>query len=169
MKNIEIERKFLATLPDLPADGIEHILQGYLPGGVRIRAVTPIPAASAPVGWITIKGPPLDAAKTTRSEFEYEIPYRDALEIIGLLCECSLRKTRHTYRGDRSSGVPLWHTWQVDVFEGENEGLILAEVELESADQAVVAPLWLGEEVTHDPAFTNLNLARHPFGGWPKQ
>ena len=109
-------------------------------------------------GWLTIKGITVGA---TRSEYEYEIPADEAGEMLDILCERPLiEKTR--YRIEHQ-GL----TWEVDEFDGDNAGLIIAEVELEEESQAIVLPDWIGEEVTDDPRYYNANLIANPFTRWP--
>lgn len=153
---IEIERKFLvAGAFESDATGSTRITQGYLAATsertVRIRR-------AGDRGFLTIKGP-LNAAGTTRSEWEYEIPVADA-EAMLLLCAAGLiDKTRYA--------VPCGdHLFEVDRFHGANEGLILAEVELSDEAEVVMLPSWIGTEVTGDPRYHNAMLAQHPYGGW---
>lgn len=152
---IEIERKFLVR------DGwrglAEGILyrQGYLasrPGcTVRVRA-------AGNQGYLTIKG---GTAGISRAEYEYSIPLEDAVQLLDSLCQPPLiEKTR--YRIRVASGL----VWEVDEFAGENQGLIIAEVELSHADQSIELPDWIGLEVSDDPRYFNANLAKHPFGRW---
>jgi adenylate cyclase len=96
----------------------------------------------------------------TRSEYEYEIPLGDAKEMIETLAEKPLiEKTRYK--------IPLGNlTWEIDEFLGENEGLIVAEVELKSEDQILDKPVWVGDEVTNDPRYFNANLVKNPFTRW---
>ena len=152
----EIERKFLVRSdrwqPD-PATGMRY-RQGYLANTegstVRIRI-------AGEMGFVTVKGP---TAGISRLEFEYRIPLVDAAEMLGQLCAHPLiEKVR--YR------VP-WAglTWEVDVFEGDNAGLIVAEIELPSADARFDRPPWLGEEVSHDPRYFNAALTRNPWSRW---
>ncbi len=147
----EIERKFLVINNDYKK-GIDGTLykQGYLSTNpqrtVRIRTV-------GNRGYLTIKGLSKSAV---RSEYEYSIPYEDAKELL-LLCEKPLiEKYRYlvSYKGN---------TWEVDEFRGENEGLIIAEIELESEDQHIELPSWAGTEVTLDPRYYNSNLVHNPF------
>jgi len=148
----EIERKFLVT--DLSVvDGLSGsvIRQGYLSRDpertVRIRR-------KGARGVITIKGASLGAS---RSEWEYEIPPTDADAML-TLCEGSiLDKTRYEIE-------VAGRTWEVDVFAGANDGLVMAEVELESEDATVEVPSWAGLEVTDDARYYNANLSRHPMG-----
>ena len=151
----EVERKFLVKNNSWPrSGGGTHYRQGYL-STVKERTVRVRTAGSR--GFITVKGINVGA---TRSEYEYEIPLADANEMLDRLCERPLiEKTR--YR------VPFGRLiWEVDVFDGENRGLITAEVELKSEDQAVSIPEWVGQEVTGDTRYFNANLVAHPFSKW---
>jgi CYTH domain-containing protein len=150
----EIERKFLLKNDQWRslAKGTSYC-QGYLATGdctVRVRL-------AGEQGFLTIKG------KTTgisRSEYEYAIPVNDAQEMLHNLCQRPLiEKTRYQIDWE---GL----TWVVDEFSGENTGLILAEVELQDANQAIALPPWIGEEVSHDPRYYNSNLAKQPFSQW---
>jgi adenylate cyclase len=152
---IEVERKFLVRNDEWRecARGT-HYRQGFLSTDpdrtVRVRA-------SEDRGWLTVKGRTRGA---TRAEFEYEIPLDDATELLDRVAQRPLiEKTRYLVE---ASGL----TWEVDVFEGENEGLVVAEVELPSEDEDVVKPAWCGEEVTGDPRYYNANLVAHPFSAW---
>ena len=151
----EIERKFLVKDDSWRGLGPgSRYRQGYLSTDpertVRARVV-------AGKGYLTIKGKTVNAA---RAEYEYSIPLQDAEAILDELCERPLiEKTR--YRIDYQGLV-----WEVDEFEGENAGLVIAEVELASADQAVSLPGWIGEEVTADPRYYNANLIANPFSRW---
>lgn len=150
----EIERKFLVRNDEWRSLAIgNRYCQGYLITGektVRVRVV-------GEQGYLTIKGPSQGIA---RSEYEYAIPVGDALEILHNLCEPPLiEKTR--YKIDWA-GL----TWEVDEFEGENQGLIMAEVELSDASQAIAIPSWIGEEVSGDPRYYNSNLVKHPYSLW---
>ena len=148
----EIERKFLVT--DLSVvDGLSGsiIRQGYLSldpeRTVRIRR-------KGARGVITIKGASFGAS---RSEWEYEIPPTDADAMLALCEGPVLDKTRYEIE-------VAGRTWEVDVFAGANEGLVMAEVELESEDAVVELPSWAGLEVTDDQRYYNANLSRHPMG-----
>ena len=108
-------------------------------------------------GTLTIKGKTVGA---TRSEFEYAIPRDEAEALLDALCKRPLiEKVRHVL-------VVGEHTWEIDEFEGDNEGLIVAEVELTHEDEAFERPAWLGEEVTHDPRYFNAQLVSHPYRRW---
>lgn len=151
----EIERKFLVVGDGWrqSAQG-ELMCQGYIPTQdartVRVRRV-------ADRAYLTLKGP---AVGLVRPEFEYPIPVADAQTILATLCQPPLiEKTR--YR------LPLGNVvWEIDEFLGENQGLIVAEVELTSPDQVIDLPDWIGAEVSYDPRYQNSNLARHPFRNW---
>lgn len=151
----EIERKFLVKADSWrPPDGGMRYRQGYL-STVKERTVRVRTAGSK--GYITVKGITVGA---TRSEYEYEIPPADANEMLDRLCERPLiEKTRYRIACE---GL----VWEVDVFEGDNRGLITAEVELKSEDQPVSIPPWVGDEVTRDPRYFNANLVAHPFTTW---
>jgi len=108
-------------------------------------------------GYLTIKGITVGAS---RLEFEYEIPTADANELLDSLCEKPLID-KNRYKVDYGT-----LTWEVDEFFGENEGLIVAEVELHSEDQLFDRPEWVTEEVTTDPRYYNANLLNNPFSRW---
>ena len=96
----------------------------------------------------------------TRAEYDYPVPLEDAKEMLNTLCiKPLIEKTRYQ--------VPLEnHIWEIDVFNGENKGLIVAEVELASADESFKLPDWIGEEVSHDPRYYNVCLVEHPYKNW---
>jgi adenylate cyclase len=153
----EIERKFLVKSTDyrLLAEAVKY-LQGYICNTpdkvVRIRI-------AGDKAFITIKG----ASKgDTREEFEYEILSDDARQMLDKLCEKPLiEKTRRI--------IPFGgKTWVVDEFEGENEGLILAEIELLFSAEPVEIPAWIADEVTGDTRYYNSNLVQNPYKGWNK-
>jgi adenylate cyclase len=152
----EIERKFLVnnTSWGQPLKSLS-IIQGYFPtSGFSLRV-----RVQEDKAFITLKK---TKSKISRHEFEYEIPERDAREMIGIFCSGHIvEKTRHIveYKG---------FNWEVDVFHGDNEGLIVAELELESEDEIFEKPAWLGEEVTRDTRYLNANLARFPYKTWNK-
>ena len=151
----EIERKFLVADPSFlkPLTG-SQIKQGYIAGKERSAARIRIRDSGA---FLTLKS---ETIGITRSEFEYEIPLADAEEMLETLCAPPhIEKTRY---------VVEWkgHTWEIDVFHGVNEGLIVAEIELATADQAFEKPPWLGREVSQDARYFNSNLAHCPYGDW---
>ena len=151
----EIERKYLTTSTAWK-ENITHtivIKQGYLNSEpsrtVRVRI-------AGEVGYLTIKG---RSVGFTRPEFEYEIPVGDALEMIALCEQPIIEKTRYLV-------VEHGKTWEVDVFGGANAGLTVAEIELETEEEAFTLPAWAGEEVSADPRYFNSALIRKPFGEW---
>ena len=153
----EVERKFLVIGDSWrTAAGAGKICcQGYITSGpssatVRVRLL-------GEKGFLTIKGP---VRGISRPEFEYEIPATDAEYMIENLCGDRLvSKKRYTLK---AGGM----TWEIDEFSGLNEGLIVAEIELEREDQSFSRPAWLGTEVTFDPRYANAVLASHPFTRW---
>lgn len=152
----EIERKFLVTSEDWKTDAGAGtaMRQGYLclEGDRTVRVRLTDDSAK-----LTIKGA---RQGISRSEYEYGIPEDDAREMLDSLCRGTpIVKTR--YRVEHGG-----HTWEVDVFEAANEGLVLAEVELDSEDETVELPDWAGREVTDDERYYNAFLARQPFGSW---
>ena len=153
----EIERKFLVTGDDWRslAKGT-HYRQGYLNSikerTVRIRTIDD-------KAFMTIKGPTVGF---TRMEFEYEIPHAECVEMLTHLAEQPIiEKIRYK--------IPLnGLVWEIDEFLGVNEGLIVAEVELQSEDQEFEKPTWIGEEVSGDPRYFNSNLVNNPYTTWTK-
>ena len=151
---LEIERKFLVANDGWRGDWPTHaIRQGYLTTGdtttVRIRI-------DGPKAFITVKG---ECGGPVRSEYEYAIPLAHADEMLGLCQRPLIEKLRYDVRFDGQ-------LWQVDVFTGDNAGLVLAEAELSHPQQRLVLPPWTGLEVTDDVRYRNSYLARHPFGAW---
>jgi CYTH domain-containing protein len=152
---MEIERKFLvnAALWVRESEGVT-IRQGYL-SSIAERVVRVRVAGDA--AFVTIKGA---TTNLTRLEFEYRIPRDDGETLLDQLCQRPLvEKTR---RRQKFGGK----VWEIDVFHGENDGLILAEVELLAEDERVELPLWAGSEVSDDPRYLNANLAKNPFKNW---
>ena len=154
--SLEIERKFLVSGDFRPfVTESSRIVQGYLCSSsgktVRIRI-------RGEKGFLTIKGPTLPGS-CSRFEWEAEIPLKDAEELIGLCDSGVIDKVRHLVKaGD--------HVFEVDEFSGDNQGLIVAEVELSSEDEAFERPSWLGREVTGDRRYYNSCLLRNPFCSW---
>lgn len=151
----EIERKFLVSGFDWRTSTGQRISQGYLNRDkqrtVRVRI-------SGPEASLTVKGITTGA---TRAEFEYKIPVEDAEALLKLCDGPLIEKVRHKIEYE---GV----SWEVDEFLGENAGLVVAEVELKSADQKVPLPPWITKEVTRDPRYFSSNLATNPFTQWPR-
>ncbi|MDY6940518.1 MAG: CYTH domain-containing protein [Cyanobacteriota bacterium] len=154
---VEIERKFLVVGDRWRslASGVAYA-QGYLTSDesktVRVRII-------GDRGYLTIKGA---TTGLTRMEFEYPIPVADAREMLDRLCDRPpIEKTRYK--------IPIGNlVWEVDEFARENQGLILAEVELTDENQEISLPDWIGAEVSHDPRYYNANLAKFPFSQWGK-
>ncbi len=150
---IEIERKFLVVGDDWRAAPGVPCAQGYLNRDkqrtVRVRIVESR-------AWLTIKGA---NAGATRAEFEYPIPVADAEQLLALCDGPLVRKLRRVV-------VHAGATWEIDEFQGDNAGLVVAEIELPSEDTEFEAPPWLGAEVTHDARYFNSNLATAPFSTW---
>lgn len=153
---IEIERKFLVdnkTWNKLQRNNGQLYEQGYIlddPGKtIRIRT-TPS------TGFITIKGITVGAS---RAEYEYEIPLAEATELLNQFCTSKISKTRYkvNYAGK---------CWEIDEFLGDNEGLIVAEIELGDENEIFELPGWIGKEVTDDKRYYNSNLSKHPFKKW---
>ncbi len=160
---IEIERKYLvdqkrfselilASETDLISEKLD-IAQGYIfsePDKIlRIRT-------SNNKAYLTIKG---SISTTTRLEYEYEIPFSDANEMLASLCDKKIIKTRYVIPHEG-------HLWEVDFFHGKNEGLVIAEIELKSENTSYLCPEWVTEEVTKDPKYLNALLIEKPFTEW---
>jgi adenylate cyclase len=153
----EIERKFLVKDGGWRTGRGTVYRQGYLNRAkertVRVRTV-------ADKGYLTVKGITVGAS---RLEFEYEIPVKDADTMLTELCAKPLiEKQRFVVE---YGGL----TWEIDEFMGENAGLVVAEVELQTEGQGFDKPPWLGEEVTADPRYFNSNLSRKPYREWGKE
>jgi adenylate cyclase len=151
----EIERKFRVANDDwrAMATSCSSLKQGYLSSSaeatVRVRLEDNL-------GTLTIKS---KTKGITRNEFEYAIPAQEAKELL-MLCKGPLiEKIRYRILQEN-------HTWEIDVFEGDNDGLIIAEIELTSEDDYFAKPQWLGEEVSGDSRYYNSNLATHPYVNW---
>ena len=151
----EIERKFLVTGEGWRAMATgENFRQGFLSTEkertVRVRV-------AGRKGTLTIKG---KSNGISRAEYEYEIPVGDAEKLLDELCHRPIiEKVRHTLEFGGK-------TWEVDVFAGENLGLVVAEVELEDENQSVELPDWVGQDVSDDPRYFNANLVSHPYSRW---
>ena len=156
---IEVEHKFLLANDDWRKEVNRSIdfRQGYLSSqsssSIRVRIANN-------QAWLNIKSATIG---NWRNEYEYEIPLEDANEIIDNLCRKPLiEKTRHFVEYAQ-------HCWEIDEFKGENEGLIVAEIELTSIDETFSKPGWVGREVTDDLRYYNNNLSAHPYKTWVKQ
>lgn len=151
----EIERKFLVSDTAF-LQGLQgtRCRQGYIAThngtAVRLRVI-------GERAFITLKG---QSEGISRAEYEYPVPVQDAEAMLDGLCDPPLiEKTRYLVEHQSM-------TWEVDVFSGDNNGLIVAEIELEAESQSFEKPPWLGEEVSHDPRYFNFNLSRTPFKDW---
>jgi len=151
----EIERKFLVKdLSVLEGRAGRVMRQAYICTGPPVSVRVRIDGASA---ILNIKQ---DRSALERAEFEYAIPLEEGEEMLKELVTGGLiEKTRYEIEGD---GV----VWEVDVFEGANQGLVVAEVELERVDQSLALPDWVGDEVTGDVRYLNSQLAQHPYTRW---
>lgn len=152
---VETERKFLLKNDDWRSlvTAQRQIIQGYLNSTpertVRIRI-------SDERGMITIKSKP---EGLSRAEYEYPIPLKDAREMM-MLCEKPIiEKTRYLLTFEDK-------LWEIDEFDGDNKGLVVAEVELESADELITLPSWVRKEVSHSARYSNASLIRHPYAEW---
>ena len=150
---LEIERKFLVRGQAWRAAAGVACCQGYLS---RERSCTVRVRLAGDQAFLTVKGP---GKGIVRPEFEYAIPVDDARQLLELCAKPLIEKTRRVipYHGFR---------WEVDEFFGANQGLVVAEIELESPDQPFDRPDWVGEEVTDDPRYRNVNLVARPFSVW---
>ena len=154
---VEIERKFLVTNQDFitQSNTSFRIVQGYLNSNpertVRVRI-------KGDKGFITIKGKGNESG-LTRFEWEKEISVSDAEALLQLCEKGAIDKTRYNVQFEN-------HLFEVDVFFGENEGLIVAEIELQSENETFSKPDWLGEEVTSEEKYYNAYLSQHPFKSW---
>lgn len=151
---LEIERKFLVNENTWRNGQGTMYRQGYLNSdenrNVRVRVIDDR-------GYLTVKGISQGA---TRVEYEYEIPKPDAESMLDNLCEQPLiikKRFKIEFKG---------FVWEVDEFLGENQGLVIAELELESETQTFIKPKWIGVEVTGDPKYFNSNLIHRPYSKW---
>lgn len=154
---IEIERKFLVTSTSFKAEAYQkkYIKQGFLNSDknriVRVRVY-------GNDGYLTIKGPS-NTSGTSRYEWEQKIPVKEALRLLDLCEEGVIEKERYLVCIGE-------HTYEIDVFFGNNEGLIVAEVELSEENEEFLRPSWLGVEVTGISKYYNSNLSKRPFKQW---
>lgn len=154
--NIETERKFLMKpgLWDLAKKEGAVYRQGYLLRSktqtIRVRLV------EGDKGYITIKG---ESRGATRQEYEYPIPANDAQELLNRFCAAIVSKKRYKIKVNDK-------LWEVDEFMGDNEGLLIAEIELEDEAEKFVLPEWVGEEVTEDARYYNSELSVNPYKNW---
>jgi len=159
---VEIERKFLVhieKLPELPKG--RRLTQGYLSFGpkatVRVRTEE-AENSSENIAYITIKGSGL----VGRDEFEYNIPFDEAQQLLKLAQAALVTKRRIILPVEGLSELK----WELDIFDGDNAGLVVVEIELPDENFEFPRPVWLGQDVTEDPAYKNAALARNPYKNW---
>ena len=155
---LEIERKFRVVGDYKPYVSCSmHLVQGYIASGrrtVRVRIADDR-------AWLTIKGPSKDGG-LSRFEWEKEISLHEALELMQLAEGSIIEKHRHLVEFEG-------HTFEVDEFLGDNEGLTIAEVELQSPDEEFMRPEWLGDEVTGIKRYYNSHLRTYPYSAWSNE
>ncbi len=162
---IEIERKFLLASGAWRAQASRHVrmAQGYLNDADAVTTgrqhVSVRVRIAGDVAHLNIKS---REAGPSRQEFEYPIPLHEAEALLALCVGGRIEKQRHyvTHAG---------HLWEIDVFDGDNAGLVVAEIELASEDEVFVRPDWLGSEVTDQNRYYNLMLAERPFSHWTQE
>ncbi len=153
---IEIERKFLVKDTSF-LKGLKgvYIRQGYIHIGKK--SVSRIRVIDNKKAMLTVKGKTGDIS---RLEFEYEIPVQDGIEMLENIClKPLIEKVRYKVKVNNQ-------LWEVDIFEGENRGLVIAEIELKSEDEQFEKPDWAGEEVSEDERYYNYSLVNYPFSKW---
>lgn len=152
----EIERKFLVC-GDFRAEAFKatHIMQGYLGHRPTVRV-----RIAGDTAYLTIKGP-VSVSGMSRFEWEKEIGVDEAKALLQLAEPGLIDKTRYLVKN--SDGK---HTWEVDEFHGDNEGLVMAEIELDHENDSFDKPEWVGEEVTGDPRYYNSALKNRPYKTW---
>lgn len=152
----EIERKFLVQNDRwrlLAGEAVRYV-QGYLANNQRCSVRVRVADESA---WLNIKSADLGVS---RLEFDYAVPAAEAREILACLCERPLiEKIRYRV-------LHAGREWEIDVFEGENQGLVVAEIELNTVDDRFEKPDWVGKDVSHDPRYYNVYLVKHPYKDW---
>ena len=158
--SVEIERKFKVTGDFRPYVSRSYrICQGYLNSvperTVRVRI-------KGDRGYITVKGISSESG-TSRYEWEKEIPVGEAADLLRICEQGIIDKTRHIVEVDGPGGK---NVFEIDEFHGDNEGLVIAEIELSHEDEDYVRPQWLGEEVTGDKRYYNSYLVSHPYRSW---
>jgi adenylate cyclase len=154
----EIERKFRVADDSWRRQARSRTLlrQGYLANTARASVRVRL---AADQGWLSVKAMTPGRA---RAEYEVAIALGDANEMLDRLCEPALvEKWRHIVLHEGSE-------WEIDEFLGDNAGLVIAELELDSEDEEFVPPPWLGDEVTHDERYYNFRLSQHPWRQWPE-
>ncbi|MGI9289537.1 MAG: CYTH domain-containing protein [Pseudomonadales bacterium] len=153
----EIERKFLLSDASWrPNAAGERYIQAYLCESENLVARVRLTENGA---LLTLKS---NIAGMRRSEFEYAIPYEDGQQLVELCMGSAIIKTRYK--------LPFaGKTWEIDVFDGDNSGLVIVEIELADETETIATPDWLGKEVTDDPKFYNKNLSLYPYASWTEE
>jgi len=157
--NREVERKFRVhpdRLPKLPEGA--RLVQGYLGFEPTVRVRTEEGPGDTRKAYLTIKSPGL----LSRDEYEYDLPFAEAQQLLTLARASLVSKTRHRLPVEGAEGLK----WEIDFFDGDNAGLVVAEVELPDEETDFPRPDWLGEDVTEDGAYKNAALATRPFRRW---
>lgn len=152
----EIEKKYLIVSDDWRkhADAGIYMVQGYMSSNEKSSVRVRINGDSAN---LNIKSKTIGIQ---RSEYDYAIPVDEAKEILETLCDKPfIEKTRFLVMHEG-------HEWEIDVFAGDNDGLIVAELELDSVDEEFALPDWIGDDVSNDPRYYNVCLVTHPFKDW---
>ncbi len=156
---VEIERKFLLTDKPPVVAGVEMV-QGYLckdpDRTIRVRLERGGDGGKEDRAVLSVKGKPVGL---TRPEYEYSIPIDEAQELMELCIGSLVEKTRYRHHVGK-------HVWEVDVFHGENEGLVVAEIELSAEAESYDKPDWIGAEVSSDLRYANSNLSINPYRQW---
>ena len=154
---MEVERKFLVRNLSFVEEAFKRrrIIQGYICSDAERSVRVRIREDEA---FLTIKGA-INERGWSRYEFEQPIPVKDAEELIKLCLPGLIDKVRHYVKVGG-------HSWEVDIFHGENEGLIVAEIELETEDETFEWPEWIGREVSGEQKYYNMMLAKHPYSKW---
>ena len=156
---VEIERKFLLTDKPPVVAGVEMV-QGYLckdpDRTIRVRLERGGDVGKEDRAVLSVKGKPVGL---TRPEYEYSIPIDEAQELMELCIGSLVEKTRYRHHVGK-------HVWEVDVFHGENEGLVVAEIELSAEAESYDKPDWIGAEVSSDLRYANSNLSINPYRQW---
>lgn len=159
---MEIERKFLLASDAWRSrvSRSQRLVQGYLVSAAAVTSGAARSSVRVRIGddqaWLNIKSSNLGLA---RQEYEYEVPLADAEAMLARLCDGVVEKIRH-YVAHAN------HEFEIDEFFGANDGLVVAELELDSVDEAYERPAWLGREVSSLPRYYNLNLIAHPYSAW---
>lgn len=155
----EIERKFLVKkdkMPELPEGA--KMVQGYLSFGPTVRVRTEEGPGDSRKAYITIKG----EGMLGRDEYEYDVPFEEARRMLKLAHASLVAKTRYRLPLEKNPKLK----WELDIFEGDNAGLVVVELEMPDENFEYPKPEWLDREVTEEPAYKNASLAQRPFKAW---